>query len=63
VIDQPRHLYIKGKVRWSTLMLPSSRIITEDPMVYRVGIEFTFESAEERDAIKKYCDELSLQAA
>lgn len=61
VIEQPRHLYIKGTVRWSNYIIPPSRVISIDPMPYRIGISFTFETPEERDLIRKYFEEISLK--
>lgn len=61
VIEQPRHLYLKGTVCYSNYIIPPSRVISIDPMPFRVGVQFSFETDEERDLIKKYLEEISLK--
>lgn len=58
VIEQPRHLFVKGEVAWCIPYTLETKIITSETFSYRIGIKFVFETEEEADTLKKYCEEI-----
>ena len=58
VIEQPEHLYLKGQVAWCGLYTLTARVISVESFRYRVGIRLIFDSAEERAAVRAYCETL-----
>ena len=59
VIEEPKHIFIKGKVIWCAQYTMSTKIISStENFTYRVGIKFIFDSEEERNAVKEYCNSL-----
>lgn len=58
VIEQPRHLFVKGQVLWCTPYTMSTKILSQETFKYRVGIKFIFADEEEKAALRKFCDDL-----
>jgi len=58
VISQPKHLYVKGEVMWCSPYNFNIKIISPEVFRYRVGIKFRFDSPQEQDTVRNYCDEL-----
>jgi len=59
VIEQPKHLYVKGEVVWCTPYTLDTKIISNDVFKFRIGVKFLFDFPEEQEALKKYCEELA----
>lgn len=58
VIEQPKHIYLRGEVIWCSPYTLDTKILTAERYDYRVGIKFIFDSPEEADIVKKYVEEL-----
>lgn len=59
VIEQPRHLFVKGQIMWCAPYTLNTKVLTsQEQFRYRIGIKFVFNDDEERNALKKYCDDL-----
>lgn len=58
VIEQPRHLYVKGVVVWCSPYTMTTKIITAETFNYRAGIRFIFDTEEERKTIADYVESL-----
>ncbi|MEW6058145.1 MAG: PilZ domain-containing protein [Bdellovibrionota bacterium] len=58
VIEQPKHLYLKGEVMWCTPYTTETKILRQEQFQYRIGIKFHFDSPEEAQAVHAYCQEL-----
>ncbi|MBI3544153.1 MAG: PilZ domain-containing protein [Deltaproteobacteria bacterium] len=58
VIEQPKHLFVKGEIMWCSPYTLSTKILTQAEFKYRVGIKFCFDSDEEKAALKKFCEDL-----
>lgn len=58
VINQPKHLFVKGKVTSCAPYTLNNKVISTENFSYRIGIQFVFDSPEEKANVKKYCDEL-----
>jgi len=56
-IEEPTQFFCKGQVIWS--QLEDARVISENPLKYRMGIEFHFESESEENAVRDYCEQLN----
>ena len=63
VIEQPKHLYVKGQVMWCAPYTMSTKVLSAEQFKYRVGIKFSFDSEDEKSALKKYCEELYSDAS
>ncbi|MGE4234443.1 MAG: PilZ domain-containing protein [Bacteriovoracia bacterium] len=59
VIEQPRHLFVKGEVIWCKPYTLDTKILSEDSYTWRVGVVFDLKTKEEQESIKKYCEEIS----
>ena len=57
-LDAPRPLFARALVRFCYEFTQSGRILRGHHFPYRVGVEFIFESEDERSAIAGYCREL-----
>jgi len=62
VIEQPRHLFVKGQVLWCSPYSMSTKVLSQETFKFRVGIKFSFTDDEEREAIKKFCQDLYVQS-
>ena len=58
VLEQPKHLYVKGTVMWCTPYNMDSKVLSTESFKFRMGIRFNFEDDEEKNALQKFCDEL-----
>lgn len=58
VIEQPKHLFVKGEVIWCSPYTLETKIIATEQFRYRVGIKFLFDDAEDQEALKQYCEDL-----
>ena len=53
-LSSPHHLYVKGRVRWCSLHTMQTKVLSTDSFMYRVYIEFYFDSPEEREALRNF---------
>jgi hypothetical protein len=53
-IDKPNHLYVKGIVRWCGIQQLDLKILSTESFVYRVCIQFYFESPDEVEALRQF---------
>ena len=58
VIEQPKHLFVKGKVLGCFPYVQDTKVLHSEQFRYRAVIKFEFDSPEEQLALQKYCDEL-----
>lgn len=63
VIEQPKHLFLKGQVEWCKPYTLDTKIISEENFRYRIGIKFVFDTPEEAAEVKKYWEELHAPTA
>lgn len=54
VINQPKHLFVRGEVAWCGIYRLNTRVISAENYQYRANIRFRFETAEERELITRY---------
>lgn len=54
VIEQPKHLFIRGKVVWCTLFQLSMKVLSVESYKYRARVRFNYETAEERTMVEEY---------
>lgn len=57
-LDHPKRFFSKGVILWCEELQLSSRVITENPFNYRIGIQFTFDSEEEQKTVHDYAIEI-----
>jgi Tfp pilus assembly protein PilZ len=58
-LEHPRRIYVRGKVAWCEDQSPQSHVMSKKPFGYRIGIQFTFQSAEEQEALREFCDQIA----
>lgn len=58
VIEQPKHIYLRGEVIWCSPYTLDTKILTAERYDYRVGIKFLFDSPEEAEVVKQYVNDL-----
>lgn len=58
-LEQPKKFYITGRVVACAQNSSTGKIITNEKFDHRVTIEFIFNSDEERQAVKAFCDEMN----
>ena len=58
VIEKPRHLFLRGRVAWCTLFRMQRKIISLENFDYRARIQFSFDSEEDKEVVKKYFEQL-----
>jgi hypothetical protein len=58
VIEQPKHLYLRGEVAWCTPYTLDTKVLSIDRFDYRIGIKFIFETPQEAEEIKNYINEI-----
>lgn len=57
-IEQPRHFFVKAEVMWCAHYSLSTKVLSTERFAYRVGVRFLFDSDEDRQAVKAFCEEL-----
>jgi hypothetical protein len=58
-IEEPTRIYVRARVVSCQELDYESRVITEHPFSYRVGVVFLFDSEEEQVAFQSYCEQLA----
>jgi hypothetical protein len=58
VIEQPKHLFVKGEVIWCSPYTLDTKIISSEFFRFRIGVRFTFDTPEEEQALKQFCEDL-----
>lgn len=54
----PKQFYLKGKVVSCTNIAADSKIISDSPVKYRIGIQFEYETPEDKVAVEEYLVQL-----
>lgn len=57
-IAEPFNIQVKAKVIWCQEHNANSHVLSDRPFSYRVGAEFILTSPDEKDNIKKFCEEI-----
>jgi hypothetical protein len=57
-LEQPKQFYVKGRVVWCQEYSVDSHVLSKVSYSYRVGIEFIFDTDEDRKTVEDYCAEL-----
>lgn len=57
-LDHPKRFYSNGVILWCEELQLGHRIISENPFSFRVGIQFTFASDEEKKTVAEYAEEI-----
>ena len=47
-VKNPKQIYVRGRIVGCAEAAPSARILSKNPMLYRIKVELQFNSAEER---------------
>jgi Tfp pilus assembly protein PilZ len=58
-LEHPRRIFVKGKIAWCEDQTPHSHVMSAKPFGYRLGIQFTFQTEQEQETLKQFCEELS----
>jgi hypothetical protein len=56
--EHPKRFYVRGKIAWCEEVRTSGRIIQTEEFKYRIAIQFSFQSKEDQDAVRVFCEEL-----
>ena len=59
ILSDPRLFYVRGQVVACQDFNSESRVISTDPLPYRVKVLFVFESENEKDEFHAFCEELA----
>lgn len=57
-VDQPKRLYVRGRIIWCMEHNANSHVLSESKYSYRVGIQFIFDTDEERKVLEAYVQDL-----
>ena len=57
-LDQPKKVYLRGKVAWCQEYDSDSHVLSAEAYSYRIGIHFVFETKVEQESVKMICEEL-----
>ena len=57
-LDEPRRVYLRGRIIWCQEYDTESHVLSQQSYSFRVGIKFVFQSAQEEEAVKAFCEEL-----
>jgi hypothetical protein len=60
-LEQPKQFYIKGRIISCQEYDATSRVLSKNTYSYRIGIQFKFETDEEKAEVKAYCDHIAQQ--
>ncbi len=58
IID-PKKLEIKARIIWCQQHTASSRVLSDVPFAYRIGVEFIFTSPEDQQKVDQYFEEVN----
>lgn len=53
-LEHPAQLYVKARVLYCERYNPASRVLSQAPFPFRIGVEFVFESIEEERAVREF---------
>ncbi len=56
--EHPKRFYVKGRVLWCEESNRGGKILSAEKFSYRIGIQFTFQSKADQDAVRAFCEEL-----
>ncbi|MCM2277219.1 MAG: PilZ domain-containing protein [Oligoflexia bacterium] len=57
-LQEPRRVYLRGRVVWCQEYDTESPIISKNPFSYRMGVVFQFRDRQEEQAVKAFCEEI-----
>ncbi len=60
-LENPRQFYVRGKVTSCFNFSPGNKIISKNPVAFRASLRFNFDSEEEQEEVRKYCDYISYE--
>jgi hypothetical protein len=60
VIEQPKHVYVKGEITWCGICPLDSKILHVENFKYRIGVKFHFETEQEAQAIGDFCASMAV---
>lgn len=55
-LEQPRQFYVRGGIVSCHNYLADSKVIFERPLAFRCAVKFKFDSPEEAEEVRKYCE-------
>ena len=55
VLEQPKHLFLKGEIMWCSLFNLHPHVITAEHFKYRAGMHFTFDSPTAEREFQEFC--------
>jgi Tfp pilus assembly protein PilZ len=58
-LEQPRRIYVRGRVVWCEDQSPYSHVMSAKPFGYRIGIQFSFNTEQEQEALRTFCDQIA----
>jgi hypothetical protein len=61
--EKPQRIYLRGVVAWCSPYTLSPKVITKEQFSWRIGIKFLFETPEEAAAVKKFCEDILVEAS
>ncbi len=63
VIEQPKHLYVRGEVIWCAPYSLDTKVLMQESFPFRIGIKFIYDSPAEKQTMETYCAELNKKMA
>lgn len=57
-IEEPKRFSVRGRIIWCQEYDAGTHILTDYPYHFRVGIEFLFETQEEENQVRDFCEEI-----
>jgi hypothetical protein len=61
-LEEPKQFYIKGRIVSCQEYDATSKVISQNTFSYRIGIQFKFETEEEKAEVKAYCDQIAQES-
>ncbi|MGK5089275.1 PilZ domain-containing protein [Bdellovibrionota bacterium FG-2] len=59
-LEEPRQIYLRGRIVWCMEIDAGSHVISVNQRYsYRLGIQFMFESATEKEAVKQFVEQVT----
>lgn len=58
-LNHPKKFTLKARVVWCQYQPSSNHVLTAKPYAYRLGLAFSFDTPEQADVFKKFCEEMT----
>jgi hypothetical protein len=55
-LEHPKQFYIRGRIISCQEIDATSKVLSQSVWHYRIGVQFTFETEEEKSEVRAYCD-------